>query len=213
MDAEVKGGEAHSNGGADHSNASNSTRSLHATQPSPPSLSTSSPSTDPLPPPPSFAPPPSFPSSSTLLKQGAEGRVFLSTFLSRPCVVKQRFVKAYRHPSLDLSLTRARLTAESRSLLKVRRAGLDVPVVYWVCEVERLIVMEHVQGRTVREWMQGEEGREEEEVARLMKAIGRTVAAVHAAGVIHGDLTTSNILVRDELQRDQDGIPTLVSGC
>ena len=45
----------------------------------------------------------------------------------------------------------------------------------------------------------------------MMRAIGRTVAAVHAAGVIHGDLTTSNLLVKDDLHSDGDGIPTLVS--
>lgn len=162
--------------------------------------------------PPVFALPPSFPVSSTLLKQGAEGRVFLSSFLSRPCVVKQRFVKSYRHPSLDASLTRARLTAECRSLLKVRKAGVDAPCVYHVCDEDRLIVMERVDGVTVREWLHAHAGAGgEAEVAEMMRAIGRTVAAVHMAGVIHGDLTTSNILIRHDVRRDADGVPLLVS--
>jgi TP53 regulating kinase-like protein len=162
---------------------------------------------------PTFSLPPSFPSTSRLLKQGAEGRVFLSDFLSRPCVVKQRFVKSYRHPSLDLSLTRSRLTAECRSLVKVRKAGVDAPCVYYVGEEERLIVMERIDGVTVRDWMQAHDSRggEEAEVAEMMRAIGRAVAAVHSAGVIHGDLTTSNILLRDGVRRDSDGVPLLVS--
>ena len=121
MEGEVKEGEPHRTGSGD-GDINASVRSPRAPQPSLPPIISSSLSLEALPPFPSFTLPPSFASSSTLLKQGAEGRVFLSTFLSRPCVVKQRFPKTYRHPSLDLSLTRARLNAECRSLLKVRRA-------------------------------------------------------------------------------------------
>ena len=47
-----------------------------------------------------------------LVSQGAEGRLFETTFLGKPCLMKERFKKAYRHPLLDEKLTNKRLTQE-----------------------------------------------------------------------------------------------------
>lgn len=44
----------------------------------------------------------------TLIKQGAEGRVFQTIFLDKPTIVKERFTKKYRHPELDAKLTKER---------------------------------------------------------------------------------------------------------
>ena len=49
---------------------------------------------------------------ATLVSQGAEGRLFETTFLGRPCLVKERFKKSYRHPVLDEKLTNKRLAQE-----------------------------------------------------------------------------------------------------
>jgi len=46
-----------------------------------------------------------------LLNQGAEARVFECTYLSKPCVVKERFSKKYRLHELDASLTAQRIKA------------------------------------------------------------------------------------------------------
>lgn len=40
-------------------------------------------------------------------------RVFVSTFVGRKCVIKERFSKKYRHPLLDSKLTLKRLNAVS----------------------------------------------------------------------------------------------------
>jgi hypothetical protein len=44
-----------------------------------------------------------------IIKQGAEARVFESTFMGKKVVVKERFSKKYRHPVLDSKLTLKRL--------------------------------------------------------------------------------------------------------
>ena len=49
---------------------------------------------------------------TTLVSQGAEGRLFETTFLGRPCLMKERFKKSYRHPVLDEKLTNKRLNQE-----------------------------------------------------------------------------------------------------
>ncbi|KAI6240723.1 Non-specific serine/threonine protein kinase [Aphelenchoides fujianensis] len=65
----------------------------------------------------------SFPYSSDrqLISQGAEARVFKCVFLGRPAVLKERFVKNYRHPELDRRLTKERIRNEARAILKCKQ--------------------------------------------------------------------------------------------
>lgn len=57
------------------------------------------------------------------VKQGAEAKVYKESFYGRPCISKERFSKAYRHPALDKSLTLQRLKAEIRAMNKCRTLG------------------------------------------------------------------------------------------
>ena len=62
-------------------------------------------------------------SSFTLLKQGAEAKIYTGDFLGRPTVVKERFSKKYRHPVLDKSLTSQRTKSEVRAIMRCRTSG------------------------------------------------------------------------------------------
>ena len=64
--------------------------------------------------------------------------------------------------------------------------------------------MEWVGGGTVREWVQGRSisvvgGGEEGELVGLLRKVGEAVGRLHSKGVVHGDLTTSNMMVRPPL--------------
>jgi TP53 regulating kinase-like protein len=163
-----------------------------------------------------FAPPKVllYPSSAApqLITQGAEGRLYKTTYLfpSIPCALKYRPPKPYRHPTLDARLTRARILAEARVLVKCRRDGVPVPAIYCVDEAAGWLMMEWVEGVPVRmginEWL-GErvkDGEEEEEKVKeqkgalvdIMRRIGDAVGRLHKTGVVHGDLTTSNMMLR-----------------
>jgi TP53 regulating kinase-like protein len=76
--------------------------------------------------------------------------------------------------------------------------GIPVPAVYFVDEARGEIFMEWIEGVSVREMLDevlaGEDG--VEIVDAIMRRIGATVGALHAAGIVHGDLTTSNIMVK-----------------
>ena len=128
-----------------------------------------------------------------MISQGAEGRVFAVTFLSRPAIVKQRFKKTYRHPTLDAKITRARLVGETRALVRARRLGVPTPSLLYVDARQNAIYMERVPGRTLKELIR--EGMSDEDMEEVGKQVGKHVAAMHDGGLIHGDLTTSNILV------------------
>eukprot|EP00884_Botryococcus_braunii_P013574 jgi/Botrbrau1/22217/Bobra.168_1s0048.1 len=131
-----------------------------------------------------------------LVAQGAEARVFEGTFLGRPTILKQRFNKKYRHPYLDAKLTTSRLKGEVRSIVKARKVGVRTPVVYYVEFEANAIYMEKVPGRSLKELMLSAKLSEQER-HDLLTEVGRVVAAIHDGGLVHGDLTTSNILVRD----------------
>lgn len=173
----------------------------------------------PLPPPrvlthPATSPP-------TLITQGAEGLLYRTTYLtsSIPCALKHRPSKPYRHPILDARLTRQRILAEARILAKCRREGVPVPGVYCVDEAGGWLMMEWIEGEPVRKpvnaWLgtKSEEevnrrGRKEEggneELVGLMRRVGAAVGRLHAAGVVHGDLTSSNMMLRPNKKRKED---------
>ncbi|KAF2710194.1 serine/threonine-protein kinase bud32 [Pleomassaria siparia CBS 279.74] len=148
----------------------------------------------------------------TLLAQGAEALVYRTTFLTpnTPCILKYRPPKPYRHPILDKRLTRARLLAEARVLVKCRRDGVKVPAVLGLDADQGWLVLEWVEGGNVRStldrWVKeggqfeklGESSKdgENKDVWEFMRAIGTSVGKVHDIGVCHGDLTTSNLMVK-----------------
>lgn len=129
-------------------------------------------------------------------KQGAEGRVFVTQFLgARKAICKERFAKAYRHPELDRKLRHARMVHEARCLVRCAREGIDVPQVYFVDEQAMVLHLEHIDGWTVKQYLLDHADSEAEWNA-VADAMGASVAQMHDAGIIHGDLTTSNMMIR-----------------
>uniref|UniRef100_A0A1A8LUL8 non-specific serine/threonine protein kinase n=2 Tax=Nothobranchius TaxID=28779 RepID=A0A1A8LUL8_9TELE len=147
---------------------------------------------------------PQFVGKADLVKQGAEGRVYRAQFLGKPTIVKERFRKRYRHPVLDEKLTHRRTVQEVRSILRCRRAGISAPVVYFVDYTSHCIFMEEIAGSsTVRDHIvstQQANSCKELELQQLAERIGRILAKMHDEDVIHGDLTTSNMLLRRSSQ-------------
>jgi len=134
-----------------------------------------------------------------LITQGAEALLYKTTFLSpdRPAALKIRPAKPWRHPTLDKRLTRQRILAESRVLVKCRREGVPVPAVLAVDWEVGWSVGEWIEGVTVKEAIrrrQIEGG--EQALSSLLERIGKVVGKLHSIGVIHGDLTTSNMMLR-----------------
>ncbi|KAI0896653.1 tyrosine protein kinase [Annulohypoxylon nitens] len=145
---------------------------------------------------------------------------------SIPAALKYRPPKAWRHPVLDARLTRHRILAEARILAKSRREGVPVPAVYAVDETAGWMIMEWVKGAPARvginEWLRRRKeaekaigdnnnteddnnedaapitGKEEQDkdLVALMRRIGSAVGRMHKVGIVHGDLTTSNMMLR-----------------
>uniref|UniRef100_T1J4A5 non-specific serine/threonine protein kinase n=1 Tax=Strigamia maritima TaxID=126957 RepID=T1J4A5_STRMM len=137
-----------------------------------------------------------------LVHQGAEAKLYSSHFLGKSIVIKERFSKKYRHPKLDETLTKERTKAEAKYLVKCRKFGIYTPTVYLVDLDKCSIYMEYVFGcKTVREEIEDIQNKSDNiacKLQNLSNKIGTTIGKLHENNVIHGDLTTSNMLLLDE---------------
>ncbi|SJX60179.1 related to p53-related protein kinase [Sporisorium reilianum f. sp. reilianum] len=243
--AEKKGGPSHTteddDGGQSMSRRSShdqtSSTSAKVAGPSTPKKTTAAPKSTPNAPP--LVALLSDSKTSKLIKQGAEAKVYISSIASNnilswpqprspklesskvqppaSVLLKWRFPKTYRHPTLSSNITASRTIMEARALLRCAKAGVAVPAVRCVDEKEGILGLELIAGKSVREWLGGgAEGEdetlidadeaaaaEEQEVVlseaeqvKLMKLIGKQLAIMHEADIIHGDLTTSNMMLR-----------------
>mmetsp|Transcript_10263 Transcript_10263/g.11148 ORF Transcript_10263/g.11148 Transcript_10263/m.11148 type:complete len:261 (+) Transcript_10263:31-813(+) len=143
--------------------------------------------------------------TNILLTQGAEGRVFLSTLVGKLCIIKERFKKAYRHPTLDTKLTKQRIVQETRNMTRLSKEGLNAPAVYFVDTVENKIYMEYIANSVmVKDFLRSLNDNYEDPLTfQIVEEIGKTLAQMHDLGIVHGDLTTSNMLLKipdDEFQ-------------
>jgi len=133
--------------------------------------------------------------TKVLLKQGAEARVFRTGYFGKAAILKERFVKGYRVASLDQKLTQRRMSQEARSITRCRRHGIRAPAIYCLDFKRREICMEEVAGKSLRDHIQSLNPTEDKEtLLALSHEIGTTLAKMHDCDVIHGDLTTSNMM-------------------
>jgi len=115
------------------------------------------------------------------LKRGAEAVV---TFRNGTAE-KHRVPKLYRVHALDKRLITERTRAEARLLATARKSGVLTPI---MSDINAdTIVMELVNGTLLTRNLTE---------AAVYKA-GRVIGKLHASGIMHGDLTTSNIILRE----------------
>jgi TP53 regulating kinase and related kinases len=131
-----------------------------------------------------------------MLFQGAEARVSSCDLSGIECVKKERFSKSYRLPELDTQIRNRRMSQEVRSLLRCRQVGIRTPVVFLVDDTSQTIYMEKIRGLTLRTWLDGSPS--STEMQNAAEALGVLVAKLHQIPLIHGDLTTSNVMIADE---------------
>lgn len=112
------------------------------------------------------------------LTSGAEATVRVEDGV----LIKERVPKNYRLRELDERIRKERTKAEARLLSEARRAGVPTPVIY---DIENsTIKMQYLDGTPLKHVIDEE----------LSEQIGVLVANLHEAGIVHGDLTTSNLI-------------------
>ena len=127
-----------------------------------------------------------------LIAKGAEADLFFHPdWNGLKALIKVRKEKKYRHPELDKEIRRSRTLFEANILHRVKGAGVPAPLVYQVDPEKATIVMEFIEGIKVRDVI-GDQS--EQEMKTLFYEIGVKAGRMHQGGIIHGDLTTSNMI-------------------
>lgn len=114
---------------------------------------------------------------------GAEAIIYLD----KNKVIKKRLKKNYRIKEIDETLRKTRTRAETKILEKI---PVKAPKLI-TSDRKEIIEMEFISGNKVRDLL--------DKQPELAKEIGEKVAAMHNAGMIHGDLTTSNMILNKEI--------------
>jgi len=127
-----------------------------------------------------------------LIKRGAEAEILLSEWMGRKAILKRRTPKSYRLRIIDERLRGTRTKEEAKLLLDARKAGVRVPLIYDVDLRKGQITMEKIEGKRIKDILDGLKSSEREEVCRHL---GRGIARLHRANIIHGDITTSNLFL------------------
>jgi len=123
-----------------------------------------------------------------LIKQGAEAKLFLH----ENKIIKERNSKGYRIKELDNKLRSFRTRREAKI---IQKAGINVPKIYSVDEKKGIIEMEFIDGKLIRDIA---EKVNKKERINLLKDIGKSIRILHNNGIIHGDLTTSNMILKEK---------------
>lgn len=91
---------------------------------------------------------------------------------------------------------------ESRHLYKCKKAGIDTPALYYIDTDTATIYMEYIAGITVKQRLLDNQQSlyESIDINQLGLQIGQSLAKMHSLNIIHGDLTTSNLMIRDSHQ-------------
>ncbi len=123
-----------------------------------------------------------------LIAQGAEARIFLEG----KNIVKNRFPKSYRIKEIDDRLRGARTRREAKVLQKLEEIRFPAPRLIKSDEKENLII-EKLDGKLLKDVL------EQSDYKKICSELGRKIAVMHNNLIIHGDLTTSNIILNKEL--------------
>lgn len=132
------------------------------------------------------------------LHLGAEAEVWSGLWMGRQAVRKIRRKRGWRHPNLEKRLGFRRLLSEARLLIRARRVGLEVPAIWDVDLDKGILVMEMLPGRPLIELLR-DENSTQDMIRNSLYNSGALVRRLHRLAITHGDLSTNNILIDDDL--------------
>jgi Kae1-associated kinase Bud32 len=126
-----------------------------------------------------------------VIKRGAEAVLYLDN----NHLVKERVKKGYRLSEIDEKLRKSRTRKEAKLLSDAMRCGISTPDIVSVDEKNSKIAMDYIEGKRLKEFFNQTDDKNRENVAEL---VGKSVGLLHRNGIVHGDLTTSNMILKDD---------------
>ena len=120
-----------------------------------------------------------------LISRGAEANIYKKEDI----VLKERIKKSYRIAELDEKMRTQRTRHEEKLLITAKKIGVLVPEV--LKKEKYSIEMQFIDGARLKNTF------DKENLPELAKKIAVSVALLHKNDMIHGDLTTSNMMMHE----------------
>ena len=120
-----------------------------------------------------------------MVDQGAEAFITIKG----TSVLKQRIAKTYRISEIDLPLRKLRTRSEAKLL---QRAQGIAPALLAVNDQDMTITMEYLPGDLFKDVL---DTLSESQRKKYLHELGQKVGHLHDQDIVHGDLTTSNMIV------------------
>lgn len=117
-----------------------------------------------------------------IIASGAEAIIALEENV----IIKTRIQKRYRLKEIDDVIRRDRTRSEAKLISEARRCGIPTPIIRDIGDFE--IKMEYINGTALKHIIN----------PVLCERTGELIGLLHTCGIVHGDLTTSNILFKDD---------------
>ena len=121
-----------------------------------------------------------------LIGKGAEAELYLD----KDKVIKKRISKRYRIKELDVPLRKTRTRREAKIIEKLPEE-IPTPELLKMDDKNMNLEMSFIKGDKVRDML--------DKKLNICKDIGEKIAMMHNSGIIHGDLTTSNMIYNKEV--------------
>jgi N6-L-threonylcarbamoyladenine synthase/protein kinase Bud32 len=132
---------------------------------------------------------------SDMLEKGAEANIYPGEWMGHEVLMKERISKSYRIEEIDHRLRKRRTKGEAKLLHMAKTCGVTTPLLYDIDKDNKTITMEFIKGKPVKDVFNESNL---SKIKPICKKIGEKVARLHGCGIIHGDLTSSNLLLKDD---------------
>jgi TP53 regulating kinase-like protein len=123
-----------------------------------------------------------------VIGKGAEAVIYKDNDI----VTKDRVSKSYRHPVIDNNLRKFRTRREAKILDKLKKMNFPGPGLISSSDKDMKINMGFIEGKKLRDVL-------EQDYLVYSEEIGRLLGILHSHGIIHSDLTTSNMILKDRI--------------
>ncbi|NCN98570.1 Kae1-associated kinase Bud32 [Candidatus Pacearchaeota archaeon CG10_big_fil_rev_8_21_14_0_10_35_219] len=120
-----------------------------------------------------------------LIARGAEAIIYKE----KNKVIKDRIKKSYRHSELDKRLRKRRTKAEVKIMKKISSI---IPCPSVLDTENNKITLQFIMGKKLSDNL------EDLDYKKICRQIGSSLAKLHNSGIIHGDLTTSNLILKKD---------------
>lgn len=134
-------------------------------------------------------------SKRKIIYRGAEAEICLSKYMDFIVVEKRRVKKSYRIKNIDDRLISSRTKGEAKLISESRKQGVSVPIIFDIDLYKGIITMEYIDGKRIKDIFNIINDKERELICRK---IGESIAWLHNADIIHGDITTSNMILFED---------------